>query len=321
MEFECMKCGRIFKRKLNLERHVNKIYPCDNIIKELLVKDDEINEDDIAASLNNKECNYCKRIFTRKSDLQRHLRNNCKVLKEKNDKSKQVYIELQNVKDKYHKMEKEINILKKKDNLMEQIEKENEYLKDELENLKSQLVNQNGNNNTINNNITIVAHGSEDLNRVYKNDKEIIFLLKKGWLSPRHSICKTHFNRKYPEYHNIYLPDTKNKYTVVYDGKKYVMKNTNEIISELYDQHIEYIEEKFKKHGYNIPDSKKRALEELFKLLPDAKNIVDKQIIADKQFENIKLLLFNNKDIPIDTRRYINGYINGYIHNLKKQFL
>lgn len=314
MAYKCTKCGKIFKQKSHLNDHLKRKNPCDKILKDVSSIDNDIEINKVIESLNNNECHYCGKKFNRKSNLHRHIKESCSGLKDKSWKIKQLYVELQTQKNKYECMNKEINRLKI-------IEIENKLLKEKINKLEvkvstyeggssDNIINGNNNigcNNTniINNNIVIVAHGREDKNRVYQTDKEIIFMLKKGWQSPRYSICKTHFNRKFPEYNNIYLPDTKNKHIIVYNGKKYVMRETNEVISEIYDQHVEYIEEKFKELGHKIPDSKKKALMELFNLLSGAKTDIEKQIIADRLFENIKLLLFNNRDIAINTRRIL----------------
>lgn len=291
IEHKCNKCGKIFGQKSHLNNHLNRKNPCDMYFGDISLK-------------SNNKCMHCGKIFKKRSDFNRHLKNNCSVLKGKNDDLRNIYMELHNIKNK-----------------CEVYENENKDLKNRINKLEKQTINQIGNNNIIgnnnttnnitnNNNIVIVAHGEEDLERVYQNEDEISFMLKKGLQSPRYSICKTNFNRKFPEYNNIYLPDMKNKYVMVYNGKKYVLRDTNEIISELYDRHVEFIEELFRDNGKNIPDSKKKALCQLFELLSESKTDPEKKQCIDDITEGIKLLLFNNKDIAIDTRQFVRMQTN-----------
>lgn len=304
MDFVCPRCNKNFTRKLNLERHLNNKNPCEKLVDKTIL-------------LNNNVCSYCKKNFTRKHDLYRHIKNNCNMLKNKSDDVKDVYFELQSIKEKHELMKEKNESMEKEIIRLKQFEKENKRLKKEINNIDNNNNNSNningsnnsviiGNNNRVTNNITIVAHGKEDFDRVFETDREIIFLLKKGWESPRYSICKTNFNRKFPEYNNIYLPDLKNKHTIVYNGNKYMLRDTDDVVIDLYDKHVEYIKDMLDEFGDDIPHSKHKALLEAITLLKDARSNPEKRKVADKLLEKIKLLLFNNKDIAIDTRKMRN---------------
>ena len=55
-EHKCNKCGKSFDRKMSLDRHLNRIYPCNR--KESKIK-----------------CKYCNKKFNRKDNLNRHIKN------------------------------------------------------------------------------------------------------------------------------------------------------------------------------------------------------------------------------------------------------
>ena len=61
MAYTCKKCGKVFKRKSNYDRHVNKKNKC---YKEL-------------------KCKKCGKIFDRKFNYDRHLKNKtpCWIIK------------------------------------------------------------------------------------------------------------------------------------------------------------------------------------------------------------------------------------------------
>jgi hypothetical protein len=317
----------VFKKKYHFQVHRNKKFPCDRLFpkithnnaqkNEVLPKKTPINAkkldtEDIITTLNNNECYHCHKIFTRKYDVERHLKKNCRVVKEQNKKLQTIYDELHIL-----KMKNEIIV---KDN--EDIKKDNKDMKKEINELKSQLMtnqkegeytgdiinsnsNNTNNNNTINsNNIIIVACGKEDMNKINPTLREILFTLKKGWQSPEYLINKTHFNSKFPEYQNVFIPDIKNKFAMIHNGDEYVLRDTNDVISELYDRNVEYIEEKFAEYGHEIPKSKKNALNELIKLVPLDEDEQDKEKkeMVRRLFENIKLLLYNKRKISIKTR-------------------
>jgi hypothetical protein len=297
----------------------------------------------IIESLNNNTCYHCNKIFSKRGNVERHIKNSCSVVKEQNKKLQTIYDDLYLLKTKNEIIEKDNEEMKKyteeikKDNeemkknneemkkYSEEMKKYNEEMKKKIESLESQLiVNQKGgscgdiinSNNTINNinntnnniiNITMIGYGKEDMNRINPELKDIIMTLKKGWQSPKYLINKTHFNPKFPEYHSIYIPDIKNKFAMVHNGQNYLLKNTSDIINDLYDRHVDYIKEKFEKYGDKIPKSKKNALAELIKLVPLDENEQDKEKkeMKERLFESIKLLLFNKRNIPMKTREKI----------------
>ena len=65
------------------------------------------------------------------------------------------------------------------------------------------------NNGTINNNIVLIGYGKEDLAKIDK--KDILKSLKKGFYSTIQLTESVHFNPKYPEYHNVYISNIKDK--------------------------------------------------------------------------------------------------------------
>jgi hypothetical protein len=71
-------------------------------------------------------------------------------------------------------------------------------------------------------------------------------------------IENVHFDPKVPENHNIYISNIKNKYAMVYDGKKWCSKPQEQVIDQL---------------------------------------INDQEYAIEDWLEEVKLLLYNNRNV------------------------
>jgi uncharacterized C2H2 Zn-finger protein len=110
-EYCCNDCGKNFKRKDNLKQHQNKKVLCiqinntgANCSDNVVICSNNIDEKiEIDYKNTNLSCLYCNRIFTRSSNLKRHIEGRCNIKKiheEKQQKMEQERIE-------YEKLEKE----------------------------------------------------------------------------------------------------------------------------------------------------------------------------------------------------------------------
>lgn len=95
----CSKCNKIFGKKHHLENHLNKKYPCqispENLFTtpEKLQKNDKNDENQEKTNKNDEKtnkndenlknlcCEFCGIIFNRKDNLNRHLKDRCKLKK------------------------------------------------------------------------------------------------------------------------------------------------------------------------------------------------------------------------------------------------
>lgn len=66
----------------------------------------------IENTINNKQCRYCQRIFTRISSLERHMKDRCKIEKQNNNNKENL---LQKLSMKWHIMKNKIRKIKHKD--------------------------------------------------------------------------------------------------------------------------------------------------------------------------------------------------------------
>jgi hypothetical protein len=226
-------------------------------------------------------CDICQKKWNNKTDFTRHQnrKNPCKV-------------------NKYNLLLQKINELEKK---MHEIEKENIDLKKN----KSSVINNihkidKIDNNTINITITPIAFGKEDLSFITTNSSKKI--LNKGFKSIPELIKMIHFNQDKPEYHNIYLPNWRDKSNIlVFDGSKWNLENKDDILDDLKDKGIDYIQTKYEELDEN---DKKDAL--LIKKIKRFLESYDEEEKNDILKKDLLLILYNNRELIEKTRKITN---------------
>jgi len=148
------------------------------------------------------------------------------------------------------------------------------------------------NNSTINvqNNIKLLSYSDTD--RSHLTDNDIIKCLKHSNFCIPYLIEKIHFDANKPENHNVYISNLKNKYIMMYDGKKWKCNDRDEQITNLIDDNegiIEYKLEEWIENGNKFPEMMKKFNRYIEKKEND--------IVINKIKDDIKLLLYNNRTI------------------------
>jgi len=294
--FECKNCGKTFSSNENLQYHItNKV--CDKEHK----------------------CRHCVAVFTSKNGMYRHMRDYCKFNPDRvgNAENKEEVDEKEEVKNKIIQLEKDNAELKKNmELLMEQLMKSNNLMtltdkdkdkqdkkvekknktneKKQVENVNQGLVNNGSiNNSVINvNNITLVAYGKEDMSKIDKN--EFAKILRNGFNSSIKLTEALHFNPNFPEYHNIYISNMKDKYAMLYDGTNWNLTMKDTLIDKIYDDKKNYIEQNLEQFVESLRPSQINALKRWIDTDDDTPKIKNIK-------EEIKLLLYNKKDMAIKT--------------------
>ena len=214
-------------------------------------------------------CKYCNNSFTQKNNMYSHIKNRCKVKKEEDNNRENIF-----------------------DRLV-QLENENKELKNTVNQIKTNINNCSNITNTINNsgtitnnNIVLIGYGMEDIKKIDKND--ILKSLKRGFYSTIHLTEAVHFNPKYPEYHNVYISNIKDKYGMMYDGKDWKLLTKSELIDKIYNKKKDLIESEFDDFYFKLTQSQKNALERWM-------NTDDEHDKIKEVKERIKLLLYNKR--------------------------
>jgi len=236
------------------------------------------------------KCERCNKIWKKKYDFMRHINRKfkCKVISQ--------VIEV----NKYDLLLKTIDELKKQ---MDTMEKEHT----ELKKTKSHITNNTNTinkinkidkiDNTINITITPTAFGKEDLSFISNDSSKKI--LNKGFKSIQELIKIIHFNEDMPEYHNIYLPNWRDKSNIlVFDGSKWNLENRDDILDDLKDKGIDYIQTKYDELDET---DKKDAL--IIKKIRRFLESYDEEEKTDILKKDILLILYNNRELVERTRK------------------
>jgi hypothetical protein len=209
------------------------------------------------------------------------MRENCKVKIDKDIQNKEIFTLLKKLQYDNEKMKKEIETLKINGTMSIQ--------KIDTQNIHATHVNA---GTIINNHITLVAYGKEDLSKINKD--EMIKILKNGFRSTIKLTKAVHFNPDYPEHHNIYISNMKDKYAMMFDGINWTLTTKDDLINKIYDDKKNYIEENLEDFVKSLSLSRKNALVRWLETDEDDKKIKEVK-------ENIKLLLYNERHM-VDTK-------------------
>ena len=195
---------------------------------------------------NTNSCVYCNRIYSRKDNLNRHLKI-CKLRDEViNDKSDTISSDSDDnsCKDLYTRDEV-VEMLQKTKQEFHFKEAKTHTIIQELRTQVEQLLrNQGSNNITYNTNIVLNAFGKENTNYISKD--YIKGLISSG---PINSIPKLlqhiHFNPEHQENHNIKIPNKKQPYAEIFNGSTWDITDRKQAIEDMTDKAYSLINEHY----------------------------------------------------------------------------
>ncbi len=254
----------------------------DNIIEEIIPQ------------ININKCNYCEKVFGRKSVLSKHIKQNCKIAKQQNKDKQEIFEKL-----KLLECQNETII-----NNIKQLENENKLLKEKIK-TANPIINNTTNNMNINNNTTnniiMVSHGQEDLSKICKQLMTVA--CKRGYNTVPQLIEMIHFNPIFPEFHNVYIPSIKDKHAMIYDKETWSLKNKDEVVNELYLTNRDFIVNNIDGYYKSLTESEKKSLERWLNSDKNKDNNEKDKKAIDYTIEQLKLLLHNKRHIPIATKK------------------
>lgn len=223
-DYNCPRCGYSTKYKYNIRKHFNRSKPC-------TIKFDNISIDECFLTILNEE---------------RYSDNKTTIDEFKNDNKKYCHKDLVNEKKREyecdfchkifsHRNSRNLHLKKcrdrnitEKDKIIEDLRNQNELLKN------TRSMNIQNNTITTNNNIIINAFGNENLDYIKK--EYIHALIQAGpYASIQKLIKHIHFNPNHKENHNIKIPNKRDKYGMVFDGKTWQIKNKKNMITTIAD--------------------------------------------------------------------------------------
>ena len=271
--YVCDKCNKKFKYKSKYDLHINKKKSCiledDTYDSDPLVIHNDINIEELENNKSNKlikideinKCTECNKIFASEKSLKRHVLNYCKSYE----------------------------IINKTDLIQKIYELKKELIDKDLTKLDEININSknNINVNTVNN-ITINAYGKEDLSHITDKDYKNIFSKCNSAIPML--IELVHFNEDKPENTNVYISNMKSQFAYVYDGKKWILKNKNELIDDIYDNKCIILLEKY-------DDLKNILNDQTIRIFEHFKNKYDTDDMKENVLNRIELILYNNRNL------------------------
>jgi hypothetical protein len=140
----------------------------------------------------------------------------------------------------------------------------------------------------------VIKFGNENLS--YISDDLYKQILSRGIRSIEQFIEHSHFNRKHPENHNIYIANIKDEYLVLYDGDKWAITKRDEKLEDIIYAKSDFLCEKFKQLSREMSARDAKKFENFILMRDDAKTM-------DRIKNDLTLQLYNNRKLPIKMRR------------------
>jgi hypothetical protein len=241
------------------------------------------------------QCNRCFRKYKTNITFDKHIKlGRCKV----NDNNTICTFCSKSFLNKYNKLRHEKkcpqNPLSDTIRLLQsqnaKLQEENCILKHEIK-----IVNNNITNNNIQNNVYITCKFGEE-NMEHMTKRQMVYLFNRCFGSIPEFAKLTYFNKNIPDNCNVYLPSIKDKYACVFKGYKWEMKIRDEVIDNIYESAEAFLIDKFDdlKEGLG-----KDTLIKYQRWLNE--HVQDERENLAK--EQIKLLLYNERDMVIELRK------------------
>ena len=244
------------------------------------------------------QCKYCNKIYANRHSKWKH-QNMCKNKIDININNNN---NINNINNNNNKLEKIENMLK------ELLEKNCKIHPKTLQKINKQLINNINTTNNINNgtiiNNTFVKFGNEQLSSLLKRN-DMLKIINKNCLCIEESIKSVHFNKNLPEYNNIFITNMKDTIAYIFDGTKFILTSKDEVINDLYNSHLENIEQ-FLEEAI-IPENKYSKISKFLDSLNDGEKCFIDGCNNNKKYSNykayklitIKNLIYNQSDYKI----------------------
>lgn len=320
----CPICSKIFTKKSHFLYHVeNKKKPCKQIEHNNNLKNPQKSSIEPQKSSqkivdiidkcdkNGYYCNFCNYSSIRIDNFKRHMIT-CKVRKEETQDKEAIFQELI----------KRMELLENQNN---KLFKKNKELNNEINLLKQSSIkgvqnnkNIKNQNNGIINNTIIIQHGKEDLSKIEDKVFFDAFLKYTGSKIPEKIIEGIHFNKKYPEFKNIYISDINREKIMIHNGKNWILTPGENVTSNLLDKSINFSENKYGEINdkETLNERKKIKIESGLKIME-----LMKEFDSDDQDEEGKTLKKDDKDRRTYLRNKAEEYIKLLLYNNRNEVI
>jgi len=325
MSYKCNICCKTFGRIYELERHKIKKIKCSpkNIDVKGSIIDSSTNPPIIVENppittnntpkqyidvINVNKCINCNKQFSRSDSYKRHILFRCKYFDEPIKRDNNVIDLLTQIKEQQMISEHRIDVLQQKHtaeiqelkNTILELKEQNTVSSPVINNNTHNTNNTNNTNNTINNTTNNIILKFDDLDAYKKLDKKDIQYIMDAqaeYLIQR-SIEVTHCNKKYPELHNVYIPDKKMQYAVAFTGSKFEMKPADKVVKALIVSQQNNICDYLEMPDIKISERNREKFDDMaenFLKYEDSRSENNRDIYKNA-ISDIKILLYNNKE-------------------------
>lgn len=241
MEYNCQRCGFVFKRRDYLVNHLKKKYPCDPLVSDISTED-ALKQ--LCKKLQNPDdcvkCTYCDKLFTSRQGKYQH-KSRCKKKPQSAD-------------------EKILELSEKLKALENQIQ--NNQVQ-HVNNTTNNTTNNNIQNNNIQNNIINVQlrdFGCENMDALPKDLIRSLFMN----LQFRELIENLHCDPDFPENHNVRIKSVKRHSMEIFRNNKWDITSFVNGLNELLMQGHRIFKEFYKKNKNDVAeDMDENELEEV----------------------------------------------------------
>lgn len=262
-EYKCELCNAVFFRKDHLTQHLNKLRKC-NIITDF-------------------SCNWCNKSFSTNSHLKRHVIA-CKVKENHEHLETQMQAIDSEMTEKVRLLELKIIELKEMvDNGINPIVSTQSGGINGNQNQTNHSFNTTNSNNV---NITINKYGLESLTHI--SPKQMVTIFRKCYESIPAFIMLKHFDKSAPQNRNVYIADLKSKYALTYDGNRWNITDRNDLLDEMYNDNLYYLEGKYEENYEDLDDTTATK----FRNFLDSK---DEDSTIKMVKDNIRKMLYNER--------------------------
>lgn len=284
--YTCEKCNKVFNQKVHYTTHLNKKNPC---MPTVSIAYNELNKEPLTSKIvkekmDNNLCPYCDKTFTRKDTIVQHMKNHCKILKQMESERETIFQQLLTLKEQY-------------DSLSQKVDK-----------IEKNPTSQNGNIGQMNDNSSV-----NNYNIILNNflagampdgvtQAEIDKALKRGFLATVELTRISHFNPKFPEYHNVYIPKINERHGMVYFDKIWKVVDRDELVDEIYNGKRDFVVNNFETFVSRLDVYRRKSLEKWLEIEDDR----DEALKQTK--EDIKRLLYENRHLVLKTKKTVSQY-------------
>ena len=257
MKYTCEQCNYITDHKTKYERHINSNRHQSNVqtTPKSPLNNPKVTPNNPKVTFEQPQshpessfcCEYCGSKFKYKQGMYRHIKYTCKKSKDE-DLIEFVTLlneELQEQKSETKQIKKDIE---KRDRAIAKLTKKLDIVRvggNMLTNSQNHSHNKSMKNsmNTVNNtqHITILNHKDTDISHLTSEDYKKIVGRKANCIPEM--IRRIHCDTEHPENMNIYIPNIKNGYIMVYECGDWKLKNRNRVLEDLIEEKTCMLEE------------------------------------------------------------------------------